>query len=384
MSPSSSSTSSSERIAPRLRETLRVALGFVLAMMLLDAATGWAWRAPSDPHVAPTALQRYFEYGRSIEGKLRGAIGRDDARTASAVQSGWLAHPQIAGAAAPSAPDKLLVAGYGQSFMLHVLRAAAQQDPRLELRLTGGPGAPLSHSFKLYQQDRRAHSAPVVVISVLASTLPQLVTMTTMTWAFESPAPFTYPRYSLIERQLREVDPIIDSLDGLRAALAQPARWQTLRDQLERYDEAFDPLVFDAGALDHSVLGRMTKRALGQRNQRRFTNRFVDGSGFTNRAGILDLAIALLADFAESARADGRLPIVLLIADRGYDDYLDRALAPGLTAHGIAFVSSHEIAPANDSRSFLADGHFRPDLDQRLGTAFLDTLHIAFAGRPYN
>lgn len=362
---------------PRLRGTLQVLLGFALATLLLDLAINWVWGVPSDPHVEPTQLQRYFEYGRSVEGKLRAEVGADDAHTVPIMHAAWVETQPAYGLAAPSGPGKVLVAGYGQSFMEHVLRAAARQDPQLELRLIEGPATPLSHSFKLYQRDRKAHAAAAVVIGVLASTLPQLVTMTTMTWAFESPVPFTYPRYSLVEGRLREIDPIVSSLDDLRLALSQPARWQAFRDQLQQYDEAFDAFVFDASTLDHSVLGRMTRRALCQRHQLSFTARFVGANGFTNRDGILDLATALLTDFAESARADGRLPIVLLIADRGYNDYLYRALGPALEARGIAFITSHEIAPANDLRTFLPDGHFRPDLDDRLGTAFLDTLHTA-------
>lgn len=367
---------------PRVRETLKVLLGFALATLLLDLAIGWIWRTPSDPHVEPTQLQRYFEYGRSVEGKLRAQVGADDAHTVPIMGAAWIDTPRAFGPAAPSAPDKLLVAGYGQSFTQRVLRAAERQDRQIELRLLEGPATPLSHSFKQYQQDRKSHSATVVVIGVLASTLPQLVTMTTMTWAFESPAPFTYPRYSLVEGQLREIDPIVSSLDDLRLALADPVRWQAFRDQLQQYDEAFDPFVFDASTLDHSVLGRLARRALCQRHQQRFTHRFVDAQGFTNRDGILDLATALLAEFADSARADGRLPIVLLIADRGYNDYLYRALGPALASRGIPFITSHEVAPANDLRTFLPDGHFRRDLDDRLGAAFLDTLHAAQVALP--
>jgi hypothetical protein len=90
----------------------------------------------------------------------------------------------------------------------------------------------------------------------------------------------------------------------------------------------------------------------------------------------------LLVDFAESARADGRLPIVLLMGDRGYGDYLYRALGPVLDAHQIAFISSHEIAPASDPRTFLPDGHFRKELDERLGTLFLERLHAAQTALP--
>ncbi|MFI5306320.1 MAG: hypothetical protein ACHQ53_03145, partial [Polyangiales bacterium] len=321
-------------------------------------------------------LQRYFEYGRSTEGKLRWQIRRDT-HTSLLAQVGLLAAPTDQPQPERAQQGHMLVAGYGQSFTGHILSAAAEMDPRIEPRLLGGPGAPLSHSFKLYEQDRHKHEASIVVLGVLASSLPMLMTLTTMTYAFEHPAPYTYPRYSMRHGRLDELDPHITSLTEFRSALADDARFRAFRAQLEAHDEAFDPWVFDAGPLDYSLIGRCMRRALGQRSQHRFLERFHTAGGFTNAGGLLDTADALLAEFARTARADGKQPFVLLFNDRGYRDDLYRALGPRLQAHGIEFLSSHELAPPSDARTFIPDGHFRPELDRALAAEFLRRLALS-------
>ena len=70
--------------------------------------------------------------------------------------------------------------------------------------------------------------------SILASTLPQLATLTPMTGAFEAPNPFTYPRYRIEGGQLRAIDAPFEELGQLRKALANPAEWAAFRAVLRR------------------------------------------------------------------------------------------------------------------------------------------------------
>src|SRR5260370_19374513 len=95
---SSSSTSSSEPIHfrrrfghARLRRRVFGVLSWTLAAsILIDVAVGFAFRLPADPRSAGSALQNYFNYGRSIEGKLRRLVGKTPDGDAPIVRAGWL------------------------------------------------------------------------------------------------------------------------------------------------------------------------------------------------------------------------------------------------------------------------------------------------------
>jgi hypothetical protein len=376
MKPANSSTSASDPTGYGARRMGIVLLWAVLWIAAADLVLGRMFPLPTDSFEQPRGIQRFFSHGRSVEGKVRAMVQPDDARSAWIVPEGWLATlPRKPQPTAPSGPSQVLVASYGQSFTKRLLEAAAAVDKRIELRQLDAPSAPLGHSYAAYQRDRGRHQAQVVVIGVLSSALPLLTTMTPMTWGFESPYPYTYPRYTLNDGLLREWTPSIASLADFRGALADSSKWAAFRNELWAHDAAYRPWVFDQNILDRSVTGRLFRRAIGQRHQNEFLAGFHSGESFNNELGILDVAEALLTRFAETARADGRVPYVFLFDNRDQGDRLSRALGPRLRARSIPFLSSAEIAPAKQPASFSADGHFRPDLDRRLAQRWLSDLY---------
>src|ERR1700722_1917978 len=98
MLPSSSSTSSFEPTRPRRanrrarlrQDVLGILLWTIVALIGIDGAVGVAFRLPADPRHAPSSLQNYFDYGRSIEGKLRRLVGSTPEQDAAIVSAGWL------------------------------------------------------------------------------------------------------------------------------------------------------------------------------------------------------------------------------------------------------------------------------------------------------
>jgi hypothetical protein len=382
MTRSSSSTSSSDLPLAKgeeratVRGAIKALLWTVVCLVAADLATSRTFRAPASPTVEPSNLQRYFEYGRSAEGKLRRMVRPDDDESAPIVRAGWLRNPEFAQEPKrATGPGHVLVAAYGQSFTNHIIEQAVGLDPRIDVRSQGGPGAPLSHSYALYQRDRKAQEAQIVVIGVLASVLPELATVTPMTWGFENPTPYMYPRYHLVDGRLESIPAPIETLADFRATLADPARWAALRQLLVEQDAAFDGMVFDQDIFDHSSLGRLVRRALGHQRQVDFTARYHDASGFKDRDQILDVARALLLDFGRTAVADGRLPFVFLFDDRGYPGHLDAALADTLDKAGIPYLSSDGVAPASDLNNFIGNGHFTPEIDRRIAKLWLDRLY---------
>ncbi len=378
--PSSSTSSSSAERPPRetKRDLARIALALVATLVALDVGLGrWLGDAPRGPANASGALQRYFEYGRSVEGKIRRMVGPTDDVTHPLALAGWIVPP--AGQPRTAEPDgKVLVAVYGMSFSAHAANAMREQDPFFVVRNAGGPGATLGHSYAMYQRDRGEHTARVAVLGVLASSFPSLSTLTHATWNFEAPSPHFYPRFALEGGVLVSSPPPIASLADLRDALADESRFARVVETLRENDAFYDPFVFRQSALDDSVLARTLRRAWGQRRKRDTIDRFHDAKeGFTNEEEALDVARAIVRAFVAQARQDRVIPVLLLINDQGYGDHLYRALLPVIEETRVDTVSTHEIAAANDPANFVRDGHFTHENDLRIGRALGEAIHGA-------
>jgi hypothetical protein len=62
----------------------------IVGLVVIDVAVGLAFRLPADARSEGSSLQNYFNYGRSIEGKLRYLVGRTPEEDAPIIKAGWL------------------------------------------------------------------------------------------------------------------------------------------------------------------------------------------------------------------------------------------------------------------------------------------------------
>jgi hypothetical protein len=194
-----------------------------------------------------------------------------------------------------------------------------------------------------------------------------------MTWQFESPAPYTYPKYFLEDGKLKAIWPKIRSLAQFRAAMQDQQQWDEFVNQMRKYDQFSNSFLFKRTLLDNSVLVRLIRRSFAQHHQETLTNQVHNSAGFTAESEIKVLR-AIVAEFAAMAKSDGKLPIVLLFNNLGYDDHLFQALKPTLENASIPYVSTHNIAPATDARNFVGDGHFSPKADKLIAKAVLELI----------
>lgn len=376
MNPRNSSTSSSSGASgsdTRIRDTAWVLVWTVLSLATLDLGVGLAF-----PRHDLQGSASFFNRGLSNEGKLRTALSAPAGESPLLLDYGWIGAWDDLPTRAVGA-KRLLVASYGMSFSHRVSERLPELDPNIELRLVGGPGAPLNHAFACYQEDRARHEADVVILGVLASSLPMLRSMNQLTWA-EIPAIYTYPRYRVDEGELVAIKPVVSTLDELRSAAHDPDMWHKFVEQMRNHDGYFSELSFSESALDHSIVGRVLRRAWGQRHSRNTNAQAYQAGTFDPESETVRVARAILSQFADTARADGRLPIVVLFDNTSLDD-LDQALSALLESEEIPFVSSHEIAPATDPSNFLPDRHFTPDVDKRLAAAVLELIRAHLPGR---
>ncbi|MBD0344374.1 MAG: hypothetical protein ICV63_05980 [Coleofasciculus sp. Co-bin14] len=373
---------------PRTNKTINKAvltgLWILFFLVMFDVSINLRFPYPSGPRVtSPGQLNTYFEYGRSVEGKLTRMIGATDESSVLLAQAGWLDPESWKKLNLPvnRPPGKdLLIAMYGMSFSHHVGEAMESMDSKLAVRAIGGPAAPPNHSFAAYNLDRGNHQADVVILGVLASSVKALRTLNGMTWQFEGPAPYTYPRYFLEGGKLKAIWPKVQSLAQLRTAFHNKQQWDAFVTQMQAQDEFYNSFLFDHNWLDNSALVRMIRRAWAQRHQMTISNEVHSSAGF-NAESEISVLRAMVSDFAVTAKRDGKLPIVLVINDRGYDDHLFRALKPTLEKDSIPYVSTHSIAPATDVRNFIGDGHFVESANKSIAEAVLKLINEHFDRR---
>lgn len=372
------STSSSKprrfgfRRLSRRGQTIVTAILTLIFLIAIDVSINVVFPYPTNPLAPPPSrLKTYFEYGRSLEGKLHRMIGDTDESSALLALPGWFDAPTLQKPNLPvrhSEQQDLLIASYGMSFSNRVTDQLEKLDPKIAVRSLGGPAAPPNHSFAAYQADRGHHEADVVSFAVLASSVKALRTMSGMTWQFESPAPYTYPRYYLDRATLKATTPLIQSLGELRTALGDRQQWQLFVNQLRSHDAFYSDFLMQQNVLDRSALVRLLRRAWAQRHQDRSPDAVFNAE---------DVAVlqAIVRDFATSVKQDGKVPIVLLFNDRGYADKLFQALKPTLEANAIPYVSSHTISPPTKLENFEGDGHFVPSVDQQIARAMLNVIN---------
>jgi len=348
------------------------------ALILIDVAVGVVFRPPSDPLRRLSPLQVYFDYGRSIEGKLRREVGSTSETDAAIVKAGWLASQ--CDIATPNSPGKLTFDIYGMSFSNQIADQLVQLDPKLESQRFGGPGAPPNHSYAcfVHRVDAKLDRASIQIFGILASSVPRIETISGLTTSFEAPEPFTYPRYSLgSDGRLLAYLPSITNQEDLRAALADPAKWRDFLNELVSNDNFYSPRVFQADVFDHSVLARMVRRAWGQRVLRDRTASFRATDGYSGAPDIAPVLRAMLIDFANRARTAGERPIVILIEDRSYGGTLSAIAAPALQANHIDFITTSAIVSPDDTANFSDGGHFTPAANEKIARAVLAILNRA-------
>lgn len=346
-------------------------LAFVLLMDLgMAAVLGLA----RDRDMLPS-LQRYFDYGLSVPGKLDRWMANPD-MPENLFDVAWIpktiAQSEQLFASEDDAPGTLR--GYGMSFLAQMMRAAADQDPSLRIDLHGGPAAPPNFAYALFLRDR-ANRRPgdVAVLGILSSSLPGMAAMSNRSWAFEQPAPATYPVFWPDgQGGLRAVEPLVTSAAEERALQGDAqaaAAWQA---QLAAEDAFHSPVSSGYAILDHSPLFRLLRRAWATQAIDDRKAQIVDGSAGYPLAEALQ---TMAAEFARIAREDGQIPVLYLIQGRDPADADVLAmLRPVIEAEGIPYLATADLADPRNPSHYAGDGHFKAPMNEAFGTAFRELL----------
>jgi len=374
MSQLNSSTSSSD---PSQRYLLSagplIALWMVLGLAVIDLFINVAFAYPSDPKtVDPPRLRLFFEYGRSVEAKLARMTRADPSQTAPITLSGW--YEPLAVGEPPAAVAKPVVTFYGMSHTMRLAAALGRVTDRYLGRAVGAPGATTNWSYGAFLRDHGGGESQVVVLSLMSYNLPMITSFSPMIWDQDSPMPYTGDRFHLEGGQLTVVHPPFASFQRFYETFRDPAKWAEAKAVFAKNDPMYDGFVVTSSVLDRSALIRMLRRAYGQSLVRRARSAVLDQTGYQPQSEQIQIARAIVKDFAREARKEHLLPVIFLVNNLGYSDFLYQAIKPALDADDIPYLSSHTVASPDDPRAYLPDSHFTDAVDDKLALALVDLL----------
>lgn len=316
-------------------------------------------------------LVSFFEYGRSVPGKLEKWDANPDMR-GNLYDTAWVPDILARSEAAfqeEGATDGPVVRSYGMSFVNRIMRQVVAQDETLIWDGHSGPGGPPNFVYRLFEADR-ANRRPgdVVVLGLLASGVPAMAALSNRTWVFEQPAPFTYPIYwPEGETGLRAVEPLVTTAEAQRALVpgsAEAAAWEA---QLAEEDRFYGVQTFGGATLDASPFLRLVRRSVAKS--------YVEDA----KAAVLEdgaypygeVLRRMVLNFAATAREDGQRPVVMLIQTRDpADPGIFELVQPVLEAENIPYFATVEHVSPRDHTAFVGDGHYTETVDR----GFAETL----------
>jgi hypothetical protein len=363
MNPHNSSISNSEEKVARRRGL--VTFGWaMLWLVVLDVCVNLAFSYPSDPKaLTPGALPLYFDYGRSMEGRLRRGTRADPAETAPITLAGW--YDPLEADERPAKPGGTEVTIYGMSHAVRLADALQKVSPCYQVRSVGAPGASTNWSYGAFLRDKDNSRSGAVVLAIMSSTLPMILSPTPMDWNTSFAMPYTADRFMVTGQGLKRIPPPYESFEGYVQALYGPS-WNKALAQFAQNDPFFDPFLVRGTWLDNSTLVRLIRRAWSQRRDREWRTGVLTAEGYDPDSEPVQVANAIVADFARRARSKGLLPVIYVVDSFGYGDQLYRALASTLARDHIPYIATHDYIDPMDPRGYLPDSHFTDDNDLKL------------------
>jgi hypothetical protein len=361
----------------KTHELRAVILWILIYLILMDVAVNIVFKYPEDPrNISPPKLSQFFEYGRSVEGKLSRMTGKTDEESAPIVGSGWIREPKIRYfSSVQDSTSHPTITVYGMSHSVMLAEDLAKVDNSFVVRSCGAPGAVPSWAYAAYISDKERLHSEAVVLAVMTRGVPLTSTTSGTTNHFDSVWPYTYPRYYSMAGNLTAVYPPFLSLAGYREYFYDPEKWNEYVDWLNQNDKYYDPLLFRKTFLDNSSIMRMVRRAYAYSSRRRKDARvYNDKDGFNAHSEEVEILKSIIVSFAEDAKRNSSLPIIYIVNNVFMGDHLYRVLEPTLASHKILYVSSHEICPPDDPTLFEANSHFIPSKNILLAEAVMELI----------
>ncbi|MEP4199326.1 MAG: hypothetical protein ABJL99_27180 [Aliishimia sp.] len=356
-----------------MKQSLKILCCTFLMVALLDVLVGQVlgWAARNDK---AGSLVQYFEYGRSVPGKLAQWQAGPDIR-GNLFETAWRETDVSASKAEfddESADLGPVIRSYGMSFVNRILRQAVELDPNQTWDSHAGPNAPPNYTYAMFEDDRENRRAgDVVVLGILSSRVPAMAALSNRSWSFEQPAPFTYPVYIPEGGELTRIDPIVTSAAQERGLAQDPKIARAWRDQQRTHDAFYSWRTHGATWLDRSPFMRLVRRSAMSSHLNETETDIIQANSYPYREALH----IMIESFAATVRLDDQRPVVMLVQSREQADVDLLALAkPILDANNIPYFATAEHFDPRQQSGFLADGHYQPTIDRAFGEQFLKLI----------
>ncbi len=360
-----------------LLKRLKILAYILLWLIVLDVAMNLAFKYPSDGVTKPNAFQEYFDYGRSIEGKINRMITIIEKLNAPIAVGGWLDTARLRDIPIKGPAQGRLISVYGMSFAEN-LAAALVDCGSARIRDVTAGGAPPNWTFATYSMDRKIVHSDVAIFTIMTLGIPYISSTAGMTAFFEHPYPYTYPLYALAGDSLIAKYPPFLTREQFRRCFRDPVDWHSYRTWLSENDKYSSNILFSGGLTDQSLIVRALRRAYFRTINEPITKHIYDKRSFNESASEVTILRAFIRSFSRMARADGVLPFVYIVNNQSCGDDLFRLVEPVLRDEHIPFLSSHKIAPPDDPTSFGAATHFSIKKDHEMAIEVLKIIDNKF------
>ncbi len=353
-----------------------IAIWIFIYLIVIDAAVNIIFHYPDSPHTQPSTIQGYFDYGRSVEGKLAMMTRKSGEESSPRVRGGWLNSDRYNSLPNKTTkPDEVLVALYGMSHTKQLWKSISKTDKRYLIRGFMAAGATPNWSYAAYEFDKGRHQSDVAILGIMTDGIPLVTSTTGITAYFDINYPYTFPRYRVINKELiASYPPFLDE-KGYLEYFNDQSKWSEYRSWLEKNDKYYDPILFKRSMIDHSAFIRLLRRGYSERERQKIISTISTNANFVEDSEEIVTLRAIVKAFAESAREENIIPIIYIVNTKGQGDYLFRVLKPVLDAHNIPHLSTHIICPPDDPRVYMAtNSHFIPSKDMELASAMMEII----------
>jgi hypothetical protein len=340
---------------------------FILFLALFEFLT---WAVFTKTRLANGSLRQYMWYGASYESKLRELANTPNLPKNSVLYAGWLGDGKLR-----TLPNDVDVTIYGMSFSANLGDAIRELRPQISQRVVAGPGAPLSHTYAIYQVDKQLRKTRFGVIGVTSGAVQEVLLMNRGSLFSDAPFPYFFPRYKMDgDRLVLGANSLINSADELRAAFNDPVLWERQLAVLSANDSAYRRFFFARDSLDYSVLGRFLRRAMSKRHAADYSAKIFGPEGFNRESEAPKLFRGLLRQMVRELRAENVKPIVVLFSLQGQGNYLYDLVADILRDEAVPYVNSFDVCRSDDRDKYQPDMHFVHDCNLEFGRRTLEIM----------
>jgi hypothetical protein len=353
-----------------MRKLGRTTLFFLAFLALFELGT---WVVFTKTPLAGESLRRFFWFGSSYEAKLRKLVNTPNLPPDSILYAGWLGDGKM-----QQLPATADVTIYGMSFSAHLADAMHELRPEQSQRVLGGPSAPLSHTYAMYEADKGLRKTRFAIIGVTSGGVQQMTLMNLGSLSADFPLPYFFPRFRLDHGKIvRAADSLINSPEELRSALDDnPDLWRRQLAVLTANDAQYRRFYFARDPLDASALGRLVRRGLAKHHQMDHAAKILGPKGFHMNEEEPQLFRALLRQMVSELRGEGVRPIVVLFSFQGDGDHLYELVRDILHDDRIPYFDTNEVCPSSNLANYLlpSDMHFNHQCDSAFARRTLQIM----------